>query len=54
MLRNYKENPLGYIQNGSIRTREKPFKEDIIKLYIEQNLSVKETNEKVNFCIFGY
>ena len=42
MLRNYKENPLGYIQNGSIRTREKPFKEDIIKLYIEQNLSVKD------------
>ena len=45
MLRNYKENPLGYIQNGSIRSREKPFKEDIIELYIEQNLSVKDCAE---------
>ena len=27
MLRDYQKNPLGYIQNGSVRSREKPFKE---------------------------
>ena len=42
MIRDYQKNPLGYIQNGSVRKREKPFKEDIIELYIDKNMSVKE------------
>lgn len=42
MIRDYQKNPLGYIQNGSIRKREKPFREDIIELYIDKNMSVKE------------
>lgn len=45
MLRDYQKNPLGYIQNGSVRKREKPFKEDIIELYIDKNMSVKECAE---------
>lgn len=45
MLRDYQQNPLGYIQNGSVRKREKPFKEDIIELYIDKNMSVKECAE---------
>lgn len=45
MLRDYQKNSLGYIQNGSVRKREKPFKEDIIELYIDKNMSVKECAE---------
>lgn len=45
MLRDYQKNPLGYIQNGSVRKREKPFKEDIIELYIDKNMSTKECAE---------
>lgn len=45
MLRDYQKNPLGYIQNGSVRKREKPFREDIIELYIDKNMSVKECAE---------
>jgi predicted HTH domain antitoxin len=45
MLRDYQKNPLGYIQNGSVRKREKPFKEDIFELYIDKNMSVKECAE---------
>ena len=45
MIRDYQKNPLGYIQNGSIRKREKPFKDDIIELYIDKNMSVKECAE---------
>ena len=43
MLRDYKQEPLKLIQKGSVRIREKPYKEDIIELYIDNNLSVKET-----------
>lgn len=49
MLRNYQKNPLGYIQNGSVRSREKPLKEDIIELYIDKNMSVKECAEYFNY-----
>ena len=45
MIRNYKLNPLKLIQKGSVRYREKPIKEDIIELYIDQNKSVKECAE---------
>ena len=45
MLRDYQKNPLGYIQNGSVRSREKPFKEDVIELYIDKNMSTKECDE---------
>lgn len=45
MLRDYQKEPLGYIKNGSIKYREKPFKKDIIELYIEKNMSIKELAE---------
>jgi len=45
MIRDYKLNPLKLIQKGSVRYREKPLKEDVIELYIDQNKSVKECAE---------
>jgi len=54
MLRDYQKNPLGYIRNGSVKSREKPFKEDIIELYIDKNMSTKECAEyfKYNMRMF--
>ena len=49
MLRDYKANPLGYIKNGSVKYREKPFKEDVIELYINQNKSLDELCEYFNY-----
>lgn len=45
MIRDYNLHPLLLVQNGSVRYREKPFKEDVIELYIEQNKSVKECSK---------
>ena len=51
MLRDYQKNPLGYIRNGSVKSREKPFKEDIIELYIDKNMSTKECAEYFHYNI---
>ena len=48
MKRDYIKNPLTYIKQGSTRIRERPFKEDIIELYITQNKSVVECSQYFN------
>ena len=34
MLRDYQKNPLGYIRNGSVKSREKPLCSIQSKLYL--------------------
>ena len=48
MLRNYIENPLGYIREGSVLKREKPYKKDVYELFIEENYSVDECAKYFN------
>lgn len=49
MIRDYTKQPLGYITNGSTRSREKPYKEDLIELYIDQNMSINELSAYLNY-----
>lgn len=49
LIRDYEKQPLGYIRNGSIKYREKPLKEDMVELYINQNMSVKELAKYLNY-----
>ena len=49
MIRDYIKEPLGYIRQGSVLSREKPLKEDLYELYIIENKSINECSKYFNY-----